>query len=82
MSGRAGCLSLLNRACGGSPARRVKITEDGLGAVIKLAQGDMRKCLNVLQVTGNTALSACASNRCLRSWLVRHGRRATWVSPR
>ncbi len=30
----------------------VNITPDGMRAVIKLSDGDMRKCLNVLQVSG------------------------------
>ncbi|KAL6076374.1 Replication factor C (RF-C) subunit [Balamuthia mandrillaris] len=30
---------------------RINVTDDGLEALIKLAEGDMRKCLNVLQST-------------------------------
>ncbi|KIL69291.1 hypothetical protein M378DRAFT_157538 [Amanita muscaria Koide BX008] len=50
-------------------AERVKITDDGKGALLKLSKGDMRRALNVLQachaaydLTGETEIYNCTGN--------------------
>ena len=36
-------------------AEKVELTDDGLQAIVKLSEGDMRKCLNILQSTSMAA---------------------------
>ena len=44
---------LPRRAKGYADFSRVNITEDGRAALLKLSRGDMRRALNVLQVSFN-----------------------------
>lgn len=36
---------------------RVQVSEDGIKSLVRLASGDMRKALNILQVSGKVSLS-------------------------
>lgn len=36
---------------------RVQVSEDGIKSLVRLASGDMRKALNILQVSGKVFLS-------------------------
>ena len=45
------CLKWLSGLC------RVQVSEDGMKSLVRLANGDMRKALNILQVGGKIFLS-------------------------